>query len=73
MSGSVERIEILRALALRKHYYCADGWYSCPKAEGGCHNDADGTECTCGAEEHNANVEIVFADIVKEIQRYWKG
>jgi hypothetical protein len=47
-----------RAEAMRlgriEHYYCEDSWYSCPQAEGGCSDEAWGTECTCGADSHNA-------------------
>lgn len=43
------------------HHYCEDTWYSCPKHEGGCANDAEGNECNCGADK--ANVEIDAAII----------
>ena len=51
----------LASLARRKHYYCEDSWYSCPKAEGGCANDAEGGECNCGADKHNAKVDALLA------------
>jgi hypothetical protein len=51
----------LRALAIRSHYYCEDSWYSCPKTEDGCSDELAGTECNCGADEHNQKVKAVFA------------
>jgi hypothetical protein len=38
------------------HYYCEDTWYSCPKHEDGCANDFEGSDCNCGADK--ANIEI---------------
>ena len=44
-------------LAYREHYNCEeDTWYGCPKSKDGCCNDAVGCACTCGADEHNAEV-----------------
>lgn len=34
-----------------RHYYCEDCWYSCPKAEDGCCDKSQGTECNCGYEK----------------------
>jgi hypothetical protein len=51
-------IESLR----REHYDCEDCWYSCPKSEGGCCDDAQ-TGCTCGADAHNARVNEALAHI----------
>jgi len=47
--------------AKRGHDYCEDSWYSCPKAEDGCGNDAEGDECNCGAEQWNARLDEVIA------------
>jgi hypothetical protein len=45
--------------ALRRHYYCEeDGWFSCPKCPEGC-LDGQATGCTCGADEHNAKIEVI--------------
>jgi hypothetical protein len=56
----------LASLAKRAHYSCEDSWYSCPKAEGGCANDAEGDECTCGADAHNAKIsELLAAALAK--------
>ena len=49
-------VEALVKLATRSHYYCEDSWYSCPQAEDGCADDRKGIECSCGADEHNAEV-----------------
>lgn len=62
--SAAERLEALRKLAIREHFHCEDPWHSCPKAEGGCANEACGDECNCGAEEHNAEVEKVFAGVM---------
>ncbi len=49
-------IQTLAKLAIRKHYYCDDRWFSCPKAPEGCADDRQGNECNCGADEHNEKV-----------------
>lgn len=54
-------LERLGQLAKRRHYYCDDNWYSCPKAEDGCSNSAEGPDCNCGAIKHNAEVDVVMA------------
>ena len=52
----------------RKHYGCEDTWYSCPKHEDGCYNEHAGSECNCGADE--ANVEIDAAiKVLQEAQQ----
>lgn len=45
------------------HYYCDDGWYSCPKHPEGCANEDEGTECNCGADKHNARLDTVIAEL----------
>jgi hypothetical protein len=45
----------------RKHLEVEDSWYSCPKSPEGCGNEFAGTECTCGADEHNALVDAIAA------------
>ena len=47
----------------RNHYYCEDTWYSCPKAEDGCANDAEGDDCNCGADVLNAENDKAIAAI----------
>lgn len=46
------------------HYYCEDGWYSCPmEPEEGCHNEDEPKVCNCGADEHNKLVDEVVQEI----------
>jgi hypothetical protein len=47
----------------RNHYYCDDTWYSCPKAEDGCANDAEGDDCNCGADVLNAEIDKALAAV----------
>ena len=47
----------------RTHYYCEDSWYSCPKHEDGCANDAQGDECSCGADDANVEIDKAIASI----------
>ncbi len=51
-----------RCEELVTHYYCEDPWYSCPKAEDGCANDAAGTECDCGYEGRVQKLIALYAD-----------
>jgi len=53
----------LAELARRSHYYCVDSWYSCPKHPEGCANDSAGTECDCGADRINAEVDAILAQL----------
>ena len=55
----VVSVEFLQSMK-RKHYYCEDGWYSCPKAVDGCYNEWAGTDCNCGADEFNAEIDSVI-------------
>ena len=63
-----ENLASLKDLALMSHYYCEDSWYSCPKAADGCAKDNDG-ECDCGADEHNAKVLKLYADLMMELSK----
>ena len=45
------------------HLYCEDTWYSCPKHEDGCANEAEGDECNCGADEVNAQFDNAITAI----------
>ena len=59
------------------HLYCEDTWYSCPKHEDGCANEAQGDECNCGADEINAEFdksitaleEVLKEHAMQEVQR----
>lgn len=48
---------------IRKHYTCEDRWYSCPKSEDGCCNDAAGTDCCCGVDEYNADLQKLIDEV----------
>lgn len=50
------------------HYYCDDGWYSCPKDPSGCVNSSLPDECNCGAESHNKQVDIMIDKASKLIK-----
>lgn len=51
-------INQLAAVGTRRHRYCEDSWYSCPKSEDGCANpEWDDDECVCGADNENAKTE----------------
>ena len=56
-------IEELLSLKIR-HHGCEDTWYSCPKHPDGYANKGRGTECDCGADEHNDKVDAVIAELV---------
>lgn len=48
----------------RDHVTVADNFYSCPKSESGCDDPAWGPdECSCGADEHNARVDSLIAQL----------
>jgi hypothetical protein len=47
----------------RTHYYCEDIWYSCPKHEDGCANEAEGDECNCGADKANQEIDKAITAI----------
>ena len=59
--GEKEQIEALKV----GHYYCEDSWYSCPKADGGCADDAQGDECNCGADRRDSQIDALAARVGK--------
>lgn len=64
-----EKLEkVLESLENNKknHHYCEDTWYSCPKHEEGCANEAEGDECNCGADEINAQFDEAIT-IIKDV------
>lgn len=65
-----EQVDELVKLATRRHYWCDDSYYSCPATEEGCSNPAyeDIKECQCGADEHNAKVASLAAEIKARIK-----
>ena len=54
--------EVLPTLKI-SHYYCEDCWYSCPKEEDGCCNEAEGEDCNCGADEHNSKIDALMKEL----------
>jgi len=56
-------LKVIYYLALKKHYYCEDGWYSCPLAEEGCADDSQEGVCSCGASKHNEIVKEKYNKI----------
>jgi len=42
---------------IRQHHYSEDCWYTCPKHPEGCCNYAEGNDCNCGADRHNAKLQ----------------
>ena len=49
LEDRLQKVEDLLRESKRKHYWCADSWYSCPKATDGCCDEREGTDCNCGA------------------------
>lgn len=68
MSDIREAIEKLRV----EHTVCGDPWYSCPKSSEGCVNDKAGTDCTCGADRHNALVDAALS-LLPSAPQCWRG
>lgn len=46
----------------QRHIECQDGWFSCPKSEGGCFDEGAGDDCTCGADETNAIIDAALTE-----------
>ena len=70
----------LAALAKREHDHCDDNYYSCPKdpeailIQKSCYALIPGIEyeepkCECGADEHNAEVSIVYNELIKTLNK----
>ena len=54
--------EQARALA-GGHYYCDDGWYSCPLAPDGCWNDAvESGRCNCAYEQRVIAIAVALRE-----------
>lgn len=67
ISDILDGVSALKTIAIREHYYCEDGWYSCPQAPEGCADDSVGMDCNCGVALHNSDVERIFAKILQGI------
>ena len=66
LEGALKKIADKLPETKRSHYYCEDCWYSCPKSEDGCCNEAEGDECNCGADKVNAIIDGLVA-IAQEV------
>jgi hypothetical protein len=72
--NNIEVMKLAMKLALdelennrRTHHYCEDPWYSCPKHEDGCANEAEGDKCNCGADEANAEIDKAITTLRQAI------
>lgn len=60
----ISKLDELKELALREHYYCEDSWYSCPLApDGSCNDSYPEDECICGADKINKKIEELINEI----------
>jgi hypothetical protein len=64
--GVVDKLRAALLAAKVTHTTCEDGWYSCPMSEEGCLDERE-TECTCGAEKHNAAIDSALDAEVKSM------
>jgi hypothetical protein len=74
MKQALEALECSR----QSHYYCEDTWYSCPKHDDGCANEAEGDECNCGADETNKTIDAAIIALRTAIEQgekpvAWQG
>lgn len=65
MKQALEALENNR----QTHHYCEDTWYSCPKHEDGCANDAEGNECNCGADKANVEIDAAITSLRQAIAK----
>jgi hypothetical protein len=68
MKQALEALECSR----QSHYYCEDTWYSCPKHDDGCANEAEGDECNCGADETNKTIDAAIIALRAVIEQAGK-
>lgn len=55
--------------AMQSHYTCEDAWYNCPLSEEGSLNEfKTNGQCDCGADEHNAKVQLLIDSILGELK-----
>lgn len=45
------------------HYECEDCWYSCPKSESYCHHESGETECNCGMDKTNSEIDALLKEL----------
>ena len=60
----IKELESLR----RSHYHCEDGWYNYPAHPDGSLNPEEDTECNCGADEYNAKLDEIIAEVHKLVK-----
>jgi hypothetical protein len=60
LENRIAQLEAALRGAKTTHTTCDDGWYSCPLSEEGCLDKRE-TDCTCGAEKHNAAIEAALS------------
>lgn len=60
-----ENIKKLRDLAIREHYIYGDDCNDCLSCNS-VHKLFINQKCSCDADEHNRNVELLFNEILKE-------
>lgn len=66
IAAQADKRLLLEALrnARRTHWESyEDCWYACPKSEHGCCNDAEGDDCNCGADNHNAAIDAIIGKV----------
>ena len=51
----------LRAARIPHLVVEGDCWYSCPKSGECCDDSRDKTKCDCGADKHNAAIDLALA------------
>lgn len=57
-------IQLLIDQLRQTHHTCdGDTSYSCPKSPEGCADDNAGTECNCGADDHNKTVDALAIEV----------
>jgi hypothetical protein len=64
MNALLNKTLIFLEKSRRTHYYCDDGWYTCPKHPDGCSNKQIEKKCNCGADEFNNELN----ELVKQIK-----
>jgi len=70
LSEIIQKVESIR----REHKYCEDGWYSCPKAIGGCIDESAGDDCNCGADDANLIIDEIIKTLIDRLptlMSYW--
>ena len=57
-----------------RHYYCEDGWYSCPLAPEGCFDDSvPQNKCNCGAIEEQEVIKSFYTQQILSLIEELEG